>query len=160
MSNRVTLAQLGGMTGDQVANLPVDQIAMLLEEMADQKASLKALDDLLHSALVTRYGEQADGIRRAEGKDTGAVSIGDGDFTIKADKPKKVEWDQARLREAEATVRSWGEDPAQYITAVLSVPESRFAAWPDSIRKVFEPARTVGAGRPTFKVERAKRRAA
>lgn len=160
MQNRVSLAQLCGMTGEQVANLPVDQIAALLEDLADRKAETKAMDDLLHTALAIRYGEQAAAIRRGEGKDTGTVSIGDGDFVIKADLPKKVDWDQPRMREAEQAIRSWGEDPAQYITAVLSVPESRFNAWPESIRKVFEPARTVGTGRPTFKVERAKRRAA
>lgn len=160
MSNRVTLAQLRDMTGEQAATLPIDQIAALLEDVADQKASLKGLEDLLNTALATRYGEQAAMLRRGEGKNTGTVSIGDGEFVIKADLPKKVEWDQARLREAETVVRSWGEDPAQYLSAVLSVPESRYNAWPESIRKVFEPARTVGTGRPTFKIERAKRRAA
>jgi hypothetical protein len=158
--NRVSLDGLRDMTGEQVATLPVDQIAMLLEDLAGRKAETKALEDLLNTALAIRYADRAAAQRRNDGKDTGTVSIEDGEFVIKADLPKKVEWNQAALREAEAVVRSWNEDPAQYLTAVLSVPESRYNAWPESIRKVFEPARTVGAGRPTFKIERAKRRAA
>lgn len=154
MSNRVTLAQLREMTGEQVAILPVDQIAALLEDVAELKADAKRLDDLLHQGMFARYADRAAELRRAQGKDTGTASITDGDFTVKADLPAKVEWDQAKLREAEATVRSWGEDPAEYLTAVLSVPESRFKAWPDTIKRVFAPARTVGTGRPTFKLVR------
>ena len=154
MSNRVTLAQIREMTGEQVAILPVDQIAALLEDVAELKADAKRLDDLLHQGMFARYADRAAELRRAQGKDTGTASITDGDFTVKADLPAKVEWDQAKLREAEATVRSWGEDPAEYLTAVLSVPESRFKAWPDTIKRVFAPARTVGTGRPTFKLVR------
>lgn len=156
MTNRCTLEQLRGMTAEQAARLPVDQIAALLEDVAEAKAALKQSDDLLHAALNYRYAKRAALVREAQGKNTGTVSLDDGEFTIRADLPAKVEWDQAKLRAAEAVVRSWNEDPAQYLTAVLSVPESRFKAWPDTIKAVFAPARTVSAGRPTFKVERSK----
>ena len=36
------------------------------------------------------------------------------------------------------------------IATELRVPEARFAAWPPRMRALFEPARTVGAGRPTY----------
>lgn len=160
MSNRVTLAQLREMTGEQASALPVDQIAALLEDVAELKADTKRLDDLLHTALTNRYADQAAAARRAAGKDTGTVTLRDGDFAIKADLPAKVEWDQELLASAVETVKGWGEKPEDYVKAALSVPESRYKAWPESIRKVFEPARTVGVGRPTFKVEPAKREAA
>lgn len=160
MSNRATLAQLRDMTPGQVNTLPVDQIALLLEDVADQKADLSRLSELLHATLSHRYSDAAAAARREVGKDTGTVTLEDGEFAIKADLPAKVEWDQAALRAAMETVKGWGEDPADYLSIVLSVPESRFKAWPDSIRSVFHPARTVGTGKPTFKVERAKRRAA
>lgn len=160
MTNRVNLAQLREMTAEQAARLPVDQIAMLLEDLAEAKAALKQSDDLLHAALNYRYAERASILREAKGSNTGTVSMSDGDFTIRADLPKRVEWDQQKLSEAVETIRSWGEKPEDYVTVEVKVAESRFTAWPQSIRAVFEPARTVGAGRPTYKVERAKRRAA
>ena len=49
---------------------------------------------------------------------------------------------------AVATVVGWGEDPADYVTTEIRVPESRFTAWPPRIRAVFEPARTVATGNP------------
>ncbi len=160
MSNRTTMAQLREMTADQVSILAVDQLAMLLEDVADLKADAKRLDDLLTTGLALAYGPRAAELRKAEGKATGTVSIEAEGFTIRADSPKKVEWSQAELRVAMKTVKGWGADPADDITAALSVPESKFNAWPASIRAVFEPARTVSTGRASFKIERSKRRAA
>lgn len=160
MSNRATLAQLGEMTLEQANTLPLDHIVALLEDVAEQKAETSRLSELLHATLAHRYSDAASAARREAGKDTGSVTLPDGEYAIKADLPAKVEWDQAALRTAMETVRGWGEDPADYLAIVLSVPESRYKAWPDSIRSVFQPARTVGTGKATFKVERAKRRAA
>ncbi len=155
-SNRCTLAQLREMTAEQAATLPIDQIASLLEDAAAEKASLKHIDDLLNGALNYRYAERASLLRQAKGANTGTVSMDDGDYVIRADLPKKVEWDAARLSEAVEAIRSWGEDPAEYVSIEIKVAESRYNAWPSPIRSLFEPARTVGAGRPTYKVERAK----
>ena len=158
MHNRVTLAQLGDMATHEAAALPVEHIAALLEEAAELKATHKEAEERLHAILHHRYGEHAANHRSKAGKDTGSVTIPDGEFSCKADLPPKVEWNQALLREAEVVVKGWGEDPTQYLTYVLSIPESRYKAWPDSIRKVFEPARTVGTGKPSYKLERAKGR--
>lgn len=160
MTNRCTLAQLREMTVERAALLPIDQIASLLEDVADQKASIKHLDDLLNGALNYRYAERASLLRQAKGANTGTVSMDDGEFVVRADLPKKVAWDDAKLAEAVEAVRSWGEKPEDYVSIEVKVAESRYSAWPPAIQKVFEPARTVGAGRATYKVERAKRRAA
>ncbi len=57
------------------------------------------------------------------------------------------------LAVAVATIVAWGEDPADYVTTEIRVPESRFTAWPPRIRAVFEPARTVATGRPSYSLE-------
>jgi len=160
VTNRCTLAQLREMTVEQVAILPIDQIASLLEDVATEKASIKHLDDLLNGAMNYRYAERAALARQAKGANTGTVSLDDGEFVVRADLPKKVEWNAALLDEAVEAIRSWGEDPTEYVSIEVKVAESRYGAWPSPIRSLFEPARTVSAGRPTYKVERAKRRAA
>ena len=159
MSNRVTLAQLREICAEQASTLPADQLSLLLEEAAEAKAILKAQDDRLHAALVLRYCPKATEARRVEGKDTGRVRVPDGDFVVLADLPKRIDWNQTALRTAMDTIRSWGEDPADYITVQLEVSETKFGAWPPAIRTVFDPARTVGVGKPTFVIE-AKREAA
>lgn len=160
MTNRCTLEQLREMTAEQAARLPIDQIAALLEDAADAKAALKQSDDLLHAALNYRYAERAALAREAQGKIVGIVTLAEGDYDIRAELPKRVEWDQGKLAHAIEAIRSWGEKPEDYVAIEVKVAESRFTAWPPAIRALFEPARTVGTGKPTFKVERAKRRAA
>lgn len=159
-SNRTTLAELRQMDAEQAALLPVDHLAMLHEDVADLKADAKRLDDLLCSAMTARYGDKAAALRRSAGKDTGTVSVGDGEYVVKADLPKKVEWDEDALAEAERKLRDMGEDPAEYIKVKRAVSEAAYNNWPSSLRGMFEPARTVSTGKPSFKIERAKRRAA
>jgi hypothetical protein len=160
VNNRATLAQLRDMTHEQASTLPIDQLAMLLEDLADQKASLKLGEDMLHGALNFRYAMRAVIARDAAGKKTGTVSLEDGEFVVRADLPKKVEWDQSKLSKAIEAIQSWGEKPEDYVSIEVKVAESRYNAWPPTIRAVFEAARTVSSGKPTYKVERAKRRAA
>jgi hypothetical protein len=151
--NRTTLAQLRAMTPSDAAQLPLDHLAMLADDVAALKADAKRLGDLLGDALHVRFGEAAATARRTDGKDTGRVRLEQDGFEILADLPKKVDWHQTKLAEAVATLRSWGEDPNDYVATELRVPESRFAAWPPRIRALFEPARTVAAGRPSYTLQ-------
>ena len=65
-SNRTTLAQAGDMTPKQIADLPTDMIALLLEDVSALKVEAKRLDDLFGSALAIRYAEKADALRKAQ----------------------------------------------------------------------------------------------
>ncbi len=150
MSNRTTLAQIREMDTGQVAQLPIDHLVLLADDVAELKADIKQVGDKFAAALHARFGDQAAATRRIEGKDTGRVRLVADGVEIVADLPKRTEWDQARLRDAVAVLRGWGEDPADYVAVEMSVPESRYAAWPPRIRALFESARTVGTGRPTY----------
>ncbi len=149
-SNRITLTDLRSMDAGQVAALPIDQLALLADDVAVLKADAKTLGDKMSAILHARFGDQAAVTRRMEGKDTGRVRFQVNGFEVVADLPKRTEWDQPRLADAVATLRGWGEAPADYVAIEMSVPESRYAAWPPRIRALFEPARTVGTGRPSY----------
>ncbi|HSG34279.1 MAG TPA: hypothetical protein VLA37_07065, partial [Sphingomonadaceae bacterium] len=75
----------------------------------------------------------------------------DGDFTVVADLPKRVDWDQDGLAGMVARIRDAGDDPAEFVDVAFKVPERKYAAWPEAIRAGFEPARTVRPG--TLKIE-------
>lgn len=152
LTNRTTLAQLREMDTGRIAQLPTDHLALLAEDVSELKADARRVSDKLAAALDMRFGAAATAARRGEGKDTGRVRLCVEGIEITADLPKKVDWDQAKLSEAVSVLRSWGEDPADYVTTEMSVPESRYAAWPPRIHTLFEPARTVAAGRPTYTI--------
>jgi hypothetical protein len=153
LPNRTTLDQLRGMTAAQVATLPLDHLALLLDDAAALRADAKRVSDLLHDALHARFADAAHAARRAESKDTGRIRLVEDGVEVIADLPKRVEWNQAQLADAVRVLRDWGEDPDDYLATELRVPEARFTAWPPRIRALFEPARTVSTGRPSYTLQ-------
>ena len=66
-----------------------------------------------------------------------------------------------RLAEAvEIIRRDWNDDPGQYVRTELKVAETAYGSWPAAIRRLFEPARTVETGKPTYRIEPAGKEAA
>lgn len=158
-TNRVTLHALAAMPVGEIAGLPVEQLALLLDDLAEEKARLKRLDDWLNGALALRYGERAQALRHALGKDAGTVRIEEAEgYVAICDVPKKPEYDQGKLRAAVETIRSWGSNPDDYVGIEIKVSETRYGAWPPEIRRLFDPARTLRLGRPTYRIERPKSR--
>jgi hypothetical protein len=136
-------------TGD-LAQMPVELLAALQAELHHATKQLKAATARFNAALEVRYATRAAEARRACGKDTGTVRIADGDYTVVADLPKRVDWDQEKLAQIAANIADSGEDPAEFIDTKLSVSERKYGALPEAWRKGFEPARTVKTG--TLKV--------
>ena len=149
--NTPTPDDLPGLSAAEIAALPVELLAVLQHEIDARLKRDKAAKTRLDGALTIRYADRAAEERQAHGKDTGTVRFDDGDFPVVADLPKRVDWDQDRLAAMVARIRAADEDPAQYVDIAIKVPERKYAAWPDNIRKGFEPARTVRTG--TLKVE-------
>ena len=116
-------------------------------------STILVIDDnrAVSTALEVRFATRAAEARSASGKDTGTVRFDEGDFTIVADLPKRVDWDQDRLAAMVERIRAAGDDPAEYVEISFKVPERNYVAWPEAIRQGFEPARTVRTG--TLKVE-------
>jgi hypothetical protein len=150
-NNAPTPDDLPGISPQEIAGLPVELLAILQRETEEALKRAKAAKARLDAALTVRYATRAAEERQARAKDTGTVRFDDGDFTVVADLPKRVDWDQDRLGEIVERIRGSGDDPAQYVDVVIKVPERKYAAWPDNIRAVFEPARTVRPG--TLKIE-------
>jgi hypothetical protein len=149
--NTPTPDDLPGLSPQEIAGLPVELLATLQRETEEALKRAKAAKARLDAALTVRYATRAAEERQAHAKDTGTVRFDDGDFTVVADLPKRVDWDQDRLSEIVERIRGSGDDPAQYVDIAIKVPERKYAAWPDNIRAVFEPARTVRTG--ALKVE-------
>ena len=152
MNQPVTLNQLRQMPLGDVAALPASDLARLQKEVVEAINQTKLVSDLLDGVLVRRFGDRAASIRQETGKDFGLIRFQDGDVEVAMDLPKRPSWDQSKLAGIVQTIREAGDDPAQYVETTLEVSERKYTAWPDNIRRVFEPARTVKAGKPSFKL--------
>lgn len=153
--NRITFDQIKDWPPGKIATLSVEELALLSGDIAQAKAHIAAAENKLRSGLDLKYGQRAATQRSGLGKDTGVVRFGDGVFTVVAELPKRVKWDQGLLAVAVKTiVEQWRDDPAQYVSTEYKISESAYSAWPDVLRKLFEPARTVEHGKPVYRLEK------
>jgi hypothetical protein len=150
-SNTPTVDDLPGLGLQDIAVLPVELLAILQRDIDERLKRDKAAKARLDGALEVRFATRATEARQAQSKDTGTVRFDDGDFTIVADLPKRVDWDQDRLAAMVERIRAAGDDPTEYVDIAFKVPERKYAAWPEAIRAGFEPARLVRTG--TLKIE-------
>ncbi|MGX0905358.1 hypothetical protein ACSSV8_003953, partial [Roseovarius sp. MBR-79] len=96
-ANTPTVDDLPGLGQQDIAQLPVELLAILQRDVDERMARTKAAKARLDGALTVRYATRAAEERQAAGKDTGTIRFDDGDFTVVADLPKRVDWDQDRL---------------------------------------------------------------
>jgi hypothetical protein len=147
------------MPAGELAQMPVELLAALQAELDHAGKQLKAATARFGTALEVRYATRAAEARRACGKDTGAVRFVDGDYTVVADLPKRVDWNQEQLAQIARNIADSGEDPAEFIDTKLTVSERKYGALPEAWRKGFEPARTVRTGTLKVTLEPAEARA-
>jgi len=150
--NCIPLDDLPALPVGEIADLPGDQLALLKQDADERLRAAKTLCDWLDGAIALKYGDDAQEALRAEGKDTGTVRLQDGQVTVVAELPKRIDWDQAMLANLVERIRADGADPAEYVDIAFSVPERKYTAWPKDIRQEFEPARTVRTGKPKFRL--------
>ena len=158
--NRVTLDALVRLPIGEIAALPAEELARLQREADEALRAVKAACAWLDGALSIKYADRAKAVRRDAGKDFGTARFVDGDVTVVAELPKKVDWDQVQLSQLVERIEAEGENPREYIEIAFKVPERNYGSWPSHIRKAFEPARTVRAGNESIKLLMGERGAA
>jgi hypothetical protein len=149
-SNHPSLADLARLDAGDIAELPAETLLDLQRDVEAALKTAKADKARIDDALIIKYAGHVARLRAEQGKDTGTVRFQDGDVTIVAELPKRVDWDQAMLAELVDRIRAAGDDPGEYVDLTFKVPERKYTAWPETIREAFAPARTVRAGKPSF----------
>jgi hypothetical protein len=148
--NHITLEALVRLPVAEIVALPPTELSRLQKEAEKALRQAKLTVAWLDGALNKKYAERAKAARADAGKDFGVVRLTDDGVTVVADTDKKVEWDQGQLSALMERIAADGENPRDYVEVSLRVSERKYASWPPYIRKAFEPARTVKAGRETF----------
>ena len=150
--NQLTPHQVLAMPAGDLALQTSESLFQLKNDAADLQALAKAVVDHLDRALDLKYSKQAHALRMAAGKDTGVVHFDDGHVQVTADLPKKVEWDQKKLADLVRRMTANGDNPAEYVEISYRVSETKFNAWPETLKSAFAPARTLKTGKPGFRL--------
>ena len=156
-TNRPRLDDIGIMPIGEIAQLPAEHLALLQEDASAALDATKKAKDWIDGAIVLRFADHVQALRREAGKDTGTVRFEQDGVTVVADLPKKVDWDQSLIAAVVERIRAGGDDPGQYVEIAIKVPERKYTAWPEHIRRQFEPARTVRTGKPSISLHLGER---
>jgi hypothetical protein len=144
---------IGDLTQADLSALSMANLATLCDRIAHIKRSITHYEGILHRAMDQRFALRAQALRIAAGKTTGTVRLTEGDHVVIATLAKRPSYDQAKLKDAVAQLLAQGEDPTHFVDVAYQIPEHRYQAWPPAIKKLFEPARTVKAAKPTYEIE-------
>lgn len=128
----------------QLAELTPEDLLELQQQSTDRSAEAAKIANVLHATLASRFAAGING--------TGTHNLDAGTVKVAVTIPKKVKWDQAKLAAAVDQIKSWGEDPANYVETEIKVSERKYDAWPPSIADIFTPARTLETGKPVIKL--------
>jgi hypothetical protein len=150
--NRISPDEVLTTPAGELAALASESLFQLKNDAADLLSAAKAIVEHVDRALDLKYADRAKALRLAAGKDTGVVHFDDGHVRITTDLPKRVEWDQQRLAEIVRRIAEGGENPAEYVEIGYRVSETKFNAWPESMKGAFAPARTLKTGKPGFRL--------
>ena len=150
--NQITLEALARLPIAEIIGLPAAELARLQQDADEALRKAKLTVAWLDGALSQKYAERAKAARADAEKDFGVARFVDGEVTVVADLPKKVEWNQRDLEGLVERMKAEGEDPRDYVEVSLKVAERNYTSWPKHIRSLFEPSRTVRAGKETFQL--------
>lgn len=132
-------------------NATPEQTLQLALEQADEEL---AAATQAHKRIVAQILEltEAEIQRELKAKDEPFGTVHANGFTFNV--PKKITWDEVKLRDLAAQIAKDGEKPEEYIDISYAVSESKFKAWPEAIKNAFIPARTVQQGNVAVKLKK------
>ncbi len=148
----ITLEEARLLSVAEMTGLPAQDLLQLQSAAVDLFRQAKDLKEWIDGAIALKYDAQAKALRVQLGKDTGTVHFDDDGVRITADLPKKPVWDQKKLSEIAERIATSGDDLTEYLDITYKVAERKYTAWPENLREVFAPARTLKTGKPTFQL--------
>ena len=144
--------QLEDLTRERIKALPKPALQELSVLLAEMDRGIGQAREQLTAALDDLYGDAARARLLDAGKDSGTTHLTDGALAITVEIKKSVSWDQDELAAIAQRIASNGDDPVEYIDVKYSVSERKFAAWPETLRRPFEAARTLKPAKPAFRL--------
>ena len=143
-------ADIAEMSIPQLASLSAQQLYEVDTNLDQAIAWLKSARTKVDTALEQRFGAQGREALRGTGRDFGTAHLKADGLHVKFELPKKVSWDQKKLKAIAERIVASGEAVESYLDVKLAVPESRYINWPPALQQQFADARTVEAGKPTL----------
>jgi len=156
--NTPNLEDIQNMTVESVSELPVEVLADFFEQIKEEKSKVDSFRFMLDAALSLKFQDEISAQFDAKGESLGVIYVEQDSIVLSVDKPRRVKWDESALHSLHATMTASPDVPQsdidKYFNIKISVPEKAYDGLPASWQSQFTPARTVNAGKTTFKLKR------
>lgn len=119
----------------------IEERKQKLQEINQAKERVEEIEDQIFEQLKDQVKEQ------------GSTTVSQDGYKITVTIPMRTTWDEKKLKEIAENIRNHNDDPEQYITFKPQVSETAYKNWPEQIKKVFEPARTIKPGKRKIEVK-------
>lgn len=147
---RITLEQAKHLQIGELSSLTAAQLYQLWAENSNKLESSRKFKQWLESAIALKYQEQIQAKRIRLDKMTGIIHIEDDGIKISTDIHKKIEWQQDILSKVVDDLRQSDIDTSEYVNVAYKVPESKYISWPKSVQQIFDAARQMKTGIPSY----------
>lgn len=147
-------ADIAEMSVAQLAKLPAQQLHEVDTNLDQAIVWLKSARTKVDAALEQRFGVSGRAALHDIGRDFGTAHIQADGLHVKYELPKKVSWDQKKLKAIAERIAASGEAIESYLDVKFAVSESRYTNWPPALQQQFADARTVEAGKPAITLSR------
>ncbi len=118
----------------------VQEKQAITQQMAAMKDRLEEIDDEIFSLVQDRVKPQ------------GSTTLEQDGIKLTVTIPMRVSWDETKLWGIADMIREHGDNPQDYITYKLSVPEGKYKNLPKPVQDLFQAARTIKPGKKQIKV--------
>ena len=150
MQNLIPLSFLDEAKSTEISQLSSGDLRSLMERLTEMAECLKKRKNLLEDGLNLKFNQIAQDKLKLDGRDTGTIRFDDGAYTIVAEMPKKVVWDQEKLETIIDKIPA--AERKHYVKATYAIDERKYLSWSDDLRKFFDEARSVHLGKPKFQI--------
>lgn len=130
------------------------EIYNINQTIADKVYELKQKKTTIQNKLDAEIAKVAAKELKDKEYGCGTANIETPHFKIKTVVSKNVKWDEKILKGIKQQIIAAGQNPEIYIKEKLSVSEAAYKGFPDDIKEVFLPARTVEPSAPKITYER------
>lgn len=125
MSNLMVYpAEIAEMSVNQLAALPHAKLVEATTNLDELLKWAKENRQKLDAAMEMRFGGQGRGALNESGRDFGTVHFNDGPLSVSYDLPKRVSWDQTKLKAIAERIVAAGEPLAEAMTETSFVWQS------------------------------------
>ncbi len=144
--NSLTVEMLDEASPAEVAALGAASLAALVDMLDEDKRRLDARRSVLEAGMHERWSVPP--------ADFGTHRFDDGEYVVKVELPKRVDWNAEELIAACHKLEDMGENPHEFVTFKPSVSETKFKAVPERFRHILAKARTVKPGKLKISFQR------